>query len=679
MQMIHDDICVQIQDVINSACAPNSSFSVIATVIENRKLEIFKQNTREEKERLEIHVADQTCQLFKFTLWGQSAVLASAKFRPGAIILIDQFVTKRRHASVVEGVCCENTTAHLLYNRHGITFEQQRFPILYKSLVELIKFSHDRYKLFYTCLDSDTIDHRSALSQLLSRSQQTEGQTGSSEGDPTPSTMPSVVHSLSAEEDAVFPPSSSINNMRHAQSTAVQTKVLEDFRRVKQQQTISLRVSKDVKIRLCDAVCPVDQASGCTRAPVLCLAAVSKRWKVRDARTDEFIFLCFESKKEAYARAAALFRPGDGDSATGPSALLVHASHLLILREGGRSLKACHNKLVLGHHSTSASAGFVPELLVSEESALQLLSAKRRRVHSAEASVKEGGECGRGDVKRKKLQSGQVLADCCLTGMSFDFSSSGYMSFAPTPTCPSTVCHNVACDAFLWQLLVLGGRRGGCREDSPVSSTATNADGGGTPVLLLQFPTARYSSAFFHFKTSTGPMKLAVDNVAMSRLLGDIPAPLLAEALLHPRLGSGPCCAGCAPLLERVHRLIRKSAHTDGTGIVCVGGGGECMYDEGPALRSIKMSVRRVLLALSCSSSVAVGPASRRSLPRSCACKTALAGVDDKHVFVCGSGEAFTVQVSVPPTSTTLPIVDHVEDDWNKAALVGGMSLVCFE
>ena len=132
MHRICDGVCRPLQDIINSAGGANSIFSAVATVIENRKLEVIKINPREQKERLVIHVADETCQLFKFTYWGQAAVQASSKFSPGSIILLDQFIAKSRHSNVIEGFFGENTTTHLLYNKFGMSFEEGRFPILYK-------------------------------------------------------------------------------------------------------------------------------------------------------------------------------------------------------------------------------------------------------------------------------------------------------------------------------------------------------------------------------------------------------------------------------------------------------------------------------------------------------------------------------------------------------------------
>jgi hypothetical protein len=398
------------------------------------------------------------------------------------LTFLDQFTAKSRNSNVIEGVCGETTTTHLLYNKFGISFAEDRFPVLFKSLVELIKFSHSRYQLFYINYGLET-GNTTLLSQLLSGSSTQQHENGgrlsisetkhpffqSATDVHTEQLFASLLpdeETLSCEEDKDTMPFGNICGkvFLAPTTTSIPIKVFEDYRKIQCHQDISLRINKDLIIKTSDIMM---QDTPPLRPPMHSPAPnkkhwsptiISKRWRVRDARSNEFIFLCFESKTEAFNRAVTIFDLKDSAPIASPGSadvpVLVQATGLLILREGGRSLKQYHNKSVLGHPNLSSS--FVQELLVSEESTLLHLSPRKRNTHSSCEQSYSPKRAKVASPNNEILANDEVtratftLSNCRFLGMSVPMSSSRHpIAHAP----PSQPCENVDCEGFLWQLL----------------------------------------------------------------------------------------------------------------------------------------------------------------------------------------------------------------------------------
>jgi len=611
MQLIHDGAFQPLKDIILTEKSHNSTFSAIVIVIENRKLEVIKRNTRNEKEKLEIHVADQSCQLFKFTLWGQAAVIASSRFRPGAIMLIDQFIVKARHGGgAAEGHCADDTTTHVLYNKFGISFEEQCFPIMFMRVLELVKFSRTRYPLLYSDYDNvSDCQNKTMLSQLLSSGADSQSlvddvatDSGHCERELYPRTATGKFPLSTDRHDLMA--HNSIVPLLSSNSSRVPIKTFNNNRSLQHQEAVSLRVDKDIKISISDILDFHNDCSSSKLLPRWNLLSVSRRWRAVDARTHEPLFLSFDSKKSAHDRASRLFQFVDGEclnswAVSNNSPLLIHATNLLILRDGGQSLMHCHNKLTLGNLYSST----IQELLVSEDSTLQELSSScqaRKRENGSHISDERGNTGGRHVKRSKPTAMGTISSPsgepCRLTLENCRLMSIAVMSIAvfskpleSKSDSQTRQCENLACDAFLWQLLDVDTAT---YVDTPLRS-GEDAPSSGTEIassrLCLKVPSTEYRPLYFSFQVKDELVQLPVDNSAFAAVLGNIPAPLLLEALLVPHSLDTSCCLACLPTVKRLRQVygtIRVLPLTnDGV-------------DEEDALKCITRCVRRVLKSL---------------------------------------------------------------------------------
>jgi hypothetical protein len=428
---------------------------------------------------------------------------------------------------------------------------------------------------------------------------------------------------------------------------SVPIKTFTDYRSIEQQQqeSSSLRIKKDLLVSIRDVIETNNEiSSGPLTDLRLDTSIVSRRWKVRDARTYEQLFLCFDTKKAACSRANKLFHIDYGDSvlpilseAGSTLPLLVNASGLLILRESGRSLMSCHSKLTLGNQRSS----FVQELLVSEDTVMQTLPMRQKLKRRSEKADTMGKRKKCDTVLTPDLQVHRetyfrTLEDCCFMGFSINCQVLSGNSYC---------CENVACDAFLWQLFDLEKAGNWLEGGNEIIETRIEDSGR----LTLSYPCLNYNRVFFFFKMEGGDV-VQLPVIDFAEILGGIPAPMLFGALLMSRCPHTACCVGCESSMNHIRHKYQHLC----AGIKVVGcDRSEMHVDVEAALSYITVCVKRVLRALSSSTAAAQDVTGSSCHVRFAmgGCKNGKPDISD-NLYVAGTGEKFKIRISVSSSPT---------------------------
>ena len=553
MVMIHDGICESLRDVIAGGSSFSNCSSVMVVVVENRKLEFCKINYHKEIEKLDMYVADQTCPLFKFTYWGQSAVRCASRCSPGCIVLIEQFDVKCREENVVEGVCGMTTHTHLLYSKFGFSFQEARLPKLYESVQGLLKFCRVRYPLLCAKHEkggrSNNYIVRSPACRTSNGEENVESQIdkyfkfNGTQDVQSPSMMfSSIEENATVEQYLNLGESTSRTSM----ASEVSIKSLQKLKNASiVQKKIMLHADKEFMISIQDITSKenppkllqsMEPGEDIENTWKVC--NVSKRWKVMDNHSGQYVFVCFESRDDAYDRAMALFNLNNVEIQLNKfNPVLVQATGLLILREEGRSRLKCQNKSI----SSVPSPSYVQEFLVSEDSILLNISCIKRRSLTYNERLSKRSRSS--EEEHSKLEKVVTLDGCCFIGMQIP---SGSFEFQLDDVSPSN-CFNVKCDKFLWQLINLD-----CfskTSNHPMfysnSTTITNV---------------KYKDIYFFIKYINSIVKVSVDDNSIRNLMGNISAPLLVQALLCPHTLEF-CCPSCIPFLRMIRDRFSSERH----------------------------------------------------------------------------------------------------------------------
>ena len=148
------DFC-SLHGIKNQVCCNDDFHSILAIVIECRKLEIKQTRKGQFCEHLIIYVADKTCQLFPVTIYGQEA-MHYATTSTGDIIVIEDLVFRKWVADDghinTNGSTCERTKTSRVFNSQTVCccFPEQQSPSLHQQVTELHEWAREKYPFFYT-------------------------------------------------------------------------------------------------------------------------------------------------------------------------------------------------------------------------------------------------------------------------------------------------------------------------------------------------------------------------------------------------------------------------------------------------------------------------------------------------------------------------------------------------